>query len=184
MGRLFLQSGDITSDIFLSLADAIVNPTNPMMRCGAGVSGAIFKKAGVDLLEAYTERKFGISYYNKPGENEMKVTDIRITPGFNLPCDIIFAQGPRIWDYENYNVAEQLLLNTYINIFMVAVQKGYKSILMPALGTGDYGFSHEQLAPKIMPFICSVINELPFDIYYILFDEDTEKLYWNYVHIK
>ena len=80
MGRLFLQSGDITSDNFLSLADAIVNPANPMMRCGAGVSGAIFKKAGVDLLEAYTERKFGISYYNKPGENEMKVTDIRITP--------------------------------------------------------------------------------------------------------
>ena len=67
---------------------------------------------------------------------------------------------------------------------MVDVQKGYKSILMPALGTGNNGFSHEQVAPKIMSFICSVINELPFDIYYILFDEDTEKLYWNYVHIK
>ena len=182
MGKLFLQSGDITSDNFLSLADAIVNPTNPMMRCGAGVSGAIFRKAGVDLLETYTERNFGISYYNKPGENEMKVTDVRITPGFNLPCDIIFAQGPKIWDYEDYNVAEQLLLNTYINIFMVAVQKGYKSILVPALGTGDYGFLHEQVAPKIMPFICNVADELPFDIYYVLYDADIENLYRSHIN--
>ena len=50
-GELNIVVGDITDNYLLSLADAIVLPTNPMMRCGAGVSGAIFRKAGVDDLE-------------------------------------------------------------------------------------------------------------------------------------
>ena len=66
MGTLKLLCGNIVDDEYLELADAIVLPTNPMMRCGAGVSGAIFRKAGVDALEQYIELKFGISYYNPP----------------------------------------------------------------------------------------------------------------------
>lgn len=113
MGNFQILYGDIVSKEILALGDAVVNPTNPMMRCGSGVSGAIFRKAGVDLLENYTERYFGISYSNPPGKNEMRVTETRITPGFNLKKDIIFAQGPKIWDYESYDEAMNLLLQTY-----------------------------------------------------------------------
>ena len=42
----YVISGDITADHLLHIADAVVLPTNPMMRCGAGGRGAIFKKAG------------------------------------------------------------------------------------------------------------------------------------------
>ena len=38
--------------------DLIINPTNPQMVAGAGVSGAIFKKAGIDILEQYTQEHF------------------------------------------------------------------------------------------------------------------------------
>ena len=48
--KLHIISGDITDDRLIRLADAIVVPTNPMMRCGAGVSSAVFQKAGVDVL--------------------------------------------------------------------------------------------------------------------------------------
>lgn len=71
MGKVAILCGDIVSDEILKRGEAIVLPTNPMMRCGAGVSGAIFKRAGVDELEQYCEETFGISYYNAPGVNEM-----------------------------------------------------------------------------------------------------------------
>ena len=38
MGKLNIVCGNIVSDKILKLGDAIVNPTNPMMRPGAGVS--------------------------------------------------------------------------------------------------------------------------------------------------
>ena len=52
--------GDITSDDILFGHDLIINPTNPAMVCGGGVSGAIFHKAGVNELESYTQEKFDI----------------------------------------------------------------------------------------------------------------------------
>ena len=115
-GELNIVVGDITDDYLLNLADAVVLPTNPMMRCGAGVSGAIFRKAGVDDLEEYTEKTFGISYYDETRKNEMKPTEVRVTPGFALPCKIIFAQGPNLYDFSDFQVALGLLLKTYENI--------------------------------------------------------------------
>lgn len=87
MSKLNIVCVNIVSDKILKLGDAIVNPTNPMMRPGAGVSGEIFRMAGVDSLENYTSQKYGISYFNPPGKNEMKVTEVRITPGFALNKD-------------------------------------------------------------------------------------------------
>ena len=98
MGNIVLLHGNIVDDNILKLGNAIVLPTNPMMRCGAGVSGAIFKRAGIDRLEQYTEKAFGISYYDMTRKNEMKPTEVRVTPGFALPCDIIFAQGPKAYE--------------------------------------------------------------------------------------
>lgn len=57
MKKLHIVLGNIVSDEILALGDAIVNPTNPMMRPGGGVSGEIFRKAGVDKLENYTSTK-------------------------------------------------------------------------------------------------------------------------------
>ena len=67
MGEFYIISGNITGDKILKLGDVIVNPTNPMMRPGGGVSGDIFRKAGVDVLENYTAMTFGISYLNNSG---------------------------------------------------------------------------------------------------------------------
>ena len=63
MGRYRVLVGDITSDSILKEHDLIINPTNPQMVAGAGVSGAIFKKAGVDRLEDYTQKKYDINYF-------------------------------------------------------------------------------------------------------------------------
>lgn len=113
MGKLRMIAGNIVDDDILKTAEAVVLPTNPMMRFGAGVSGALFKKAGVDILEAYCEATYGISYYNEPGVNEMKVAETRVTPGFALPCPIIFAQGPKKYEYATAESALYDLKHTY-----------------------------------------------------------------------
>ncbi len=182
MGNLYLHIGDITSDNILKLGDAIVNPTNPMMRFGCGVSGAIFKKAGIDELESYVERRFGITYYDSSRSNEMKVTEVRITQGFKCPCDIIFAQGPRIWDYSSTDEAISMLVQTYQNILDASVKQGYRSILLPSLGTGEYGFTHKQVAEKIISLLKTFINKNSLTIHFVLYDKDAYDIYNKYLY--
>ena len=44
MGRYRILTGNIVADEILANHDLIVNPTNPQMVAGAGVSGDILKK--------------------------------------------------------------------------------------------------------------------------------------------
>lgn len=177
MAKLIILSGDIVDDDILQLGDAIVLPTNPMMRCGAGVSGAIFKKAGVDKLEQYTEKVFGISYYDTTRKNEMKPTEVRVTPGFALPCDIIFAQGPKAYEYDEFKDALMLLLQTYLNVICTAVNRGYKSVLLPALGTGSYGFTHEDTAAAVMNLLKALVQDKDLAVYFVVYEEEYKELY-------
>ena len=176
-GELNIVVGDITDNYLLSLADAIVLPTNPMMRCGAGVSGAIFHKAGVEDLEEYTEQTFGISYYDETRKNEMKPTEVRVTPGFALPCKIIFAQGPKLYDFEDFQAALNLLLKTYENILQKAVECGFKTILVPALGTGSYGFTHEDTAESVIRTIENFLEKNELNVYFVVQSDDVKEWY-------
>jgi len=169
--------GNIVDDELLRQVDAVVLPTNPMMRCGAGVSGAIFHKAGVDELESYTERRFGISYFDESRRNEMKPTEVRVTPGFALPCDIIFAQGPKAYDYPNFDTALELLLTTYVNIFKAAAEQRWSAILLPALGTGSYGFSHEDTASHVMRLLTGLVSKYGITAYLVLNDAAVQEYY-------
>lgn len=175
--KLHIISGNITDDSLLKLADAIVVPTNPMMRCGAGVSSAVFQKAGVDVLEQYTERVFGISYYDKTRKNEMKTTEVRITPGFALPCEIIFAQGPKLYDFDDFQTALSLLLITYQNVLQKSLECGFKAILIPALGTGSYGFTHDSTAKQVVNVINNFFQLNQLDVYFVVSSEEIKELY-------
>lgn len=179
MGSLKILCGNIVDDRFLMLGDAIVNPTTPMMRMGSGVSEAIFKKAGIDKLEQYTEQQFKISYSDSSRKNEMKPTEIRVTPGFRIPCDIIFAQSPNLYNYEepDKEIAYGLLYQTYENVLQFAENKGYHTLLLPSLGTGHYGFRHEMVAPKVMEILKNYTAHHKLNVVLILFDEKTASLY-------
>ena len=180
MNKLNIICGNIVSNEILKLGDAIVNPTNPMMRPGGGVSGEIFRKAGVEILENYTSQKYGISYFNPPGKNEMKVSDVRITPGFALNIDIIFAQGPKVWEYDNYDEAFHLLIQTYTNIIKSAQTANYKSIITPSLGTGEYGFEHEIIARHVAHHLKRLSEEYDMIITLVLYTNELKALYTQY----
>ena len=173
MGKLRILIGDITSDEMLSNHDAIVNPTNPRMVCGSGVSGAIFHKANVEKLENYTQSKYNISYYTN--DNLMKVGEVRITPGFDLGLDIIFVQGPKKYEYDN---SLELLLSTYINLLNEIEKMGYKNILCPSLGTGSYGFNHREIGKDVIKLITDYIKGKDINIDFVLYNEN-DKIYYT-----
>ena len=175
MGKLNILVGDITDDKIIIGHDAIVNPTNPRMVCGAGVSGAIFQKAGVQKLEAYTQNTYNINYFTQ--DNLMTVGEIRITPGFNLGIDILFVQGPKEYDYENDSVAKSLLLTTYKNLIKTAYTNGYKNILCPSLGTGSYCFKHKDVASDVVTIIRENIKDIDLNIDLVLYNESDKQYY-------
>lgn len=183
MGKIILLTGNIVDDEILKLGDAIVLPTNPMMRCGAGVSGAIFHKAGVDDLESYTQRRFEISYYDTTRKKEMRTTEARVTPGFALPCEIIFAQGPKAYEYACFQEALDFLLKTYRNVVQTALNYGYTSILLPALGTGTYGFTHENTAEAVIRLFRFMVDKCDLTIYFVLLGEETRDYYLPYFEL-
>lgn len=176
MGKLNIIVDDITNDKLLKTHDAIVNPTNPRMVCGGGVSGSIFYKAGTIKLENYTQSTYNISYFTN--DNLMEVGEVRITPGFNLGIDIIFLQGPKKYDYDNYQEAHQLLLNTYKNLIKESYSKGYKNILCPSLGTGSYGFEHKDIANDVISIIKENIKDIDLNIDLVLYNEE-DKIYYK-----
>ncbi len=182
MGCLKIIRGDITSNEILAEHDLIINPTNPQMVAGAGVLGAFFKRAGVDKLESYTQQKYDINYftdsYNE--KNIMKVGDVRITPGFDLNMDIMFVQGPRTYDYENYECAKRDLLDVYKKLIQVAYNKRYKDVLCPSLGTGSYGFEHRDIAKDVTKVIKDNINEIDLNVYLVLYNEEELSYYEVY----
>ena len=180
MGKLTILKGDITSDDILKGHDIIINPTNPRMVCGAGVSGAIFHKAGVDKLEKYTQTKYNISYFTE--DNPMKVGETRITPGFDLGIDIMFVQGPKSYEYE-FTEAKRLLMQTYNNIIETAYVNGYKKILCPSIGTGEYCFEHQDIAKDVVEVITEQIKNknIDIDIDLVLYTEEAKSYYDPYI---
>mgnify|MGYP004635906359 CR=1 FL=1 len=176
MGKFSIVVGDITSDEILVNHDLIINPTNPQMVCGAGVSGAIFKKAGVDMLEKYTQDYYDINYFSDSykSENIMKVGEIRITPGFNLNMDIMFVQGPKQWEYDN---SIELLRDMYNNMLNKILEKGYKNILIPSLGTGDYGFKHDEVGKMVKELLSSYVIDKDINIDLVLYSEFDKQYY-------
>ena len=176
MGNLNIVVGNIVDDKILEGHDLIINATNPQMIAGGGIAGAIFWKAGVEELENYTQTKYNINYfednYNK--DNIMKIGEIRITPGFNLGMDIMFVQGPRFWEHNN---AYELLFKTYKNMLSEIKNNNYKNVLVPSLGTGSYGFIHENVGHDVYTCLNEFVKNNDINITLVLGDESVVQYY-------
>lgn len=163
MGKLNIVSGNIFD--YLEGKDLIVNSANQYMICGSGVCGAIYKMADKDLLEQYCKEHF---------KENMKVNEIRFTPGFNIGIDILHIYCPKY--YQSKDPISDLL-ESYNNIFIWAKQKDYKNIISVSIGTGIHGYKHKDIAKIVIERLNYLVNKYDIDFTLILPNEEIKEIY-------
>lgn len=124
---LRLIQGDLTErDV-----DAIVNAANSHLQHGGGVAGAIVRKGG-QIIQQESDR-IGFT----------PVGTAVITGAGKLPCRyVIHAVGPRMGEGDEDNK----LKNAVLNSLRLATEKGLKSISLPAISSGIFGFPKDRCA--------------------------------------
>ena len=127
--RIELVKGDIT----LQRVDAIVNAANPQLAGGGGVDGAIHQAGGPEIMAEC--RKIG----GCPTGQAVSTTAGR------LPAKkVIHVVGPV---YRDGNQGEpKQLAAAYNAAFKMAAEHGLKSVAVPSLSTGAYGYPMENAA--------------------------------------
>lgn len=142
---LEVKQGDITQ----FEVDVIVNAANSTLLGGGGVDGAIHRAAGPALVE-YCRSLNGCA-----------TGEAKITPGFELPARyIIHTVGP-IYGEEGGR-EDELLYACYRNSILLAYEKGLKTLAVPAISAGAYGFPLEDVASIGVRATFETLKEIPF----------------------
>ncbi len=140
---LQLAQGDITRQPDL---DAIANAANSTLRGGGGVDGAIHRAAG-PLLKQESSRLGPIG----PGEAV-------ITGAYDLPNRyVIHCVGPV---YGRDIPEKQLLASCYQKAMELSEKRKAKSLGLPAISTGVYGYPMDEAAAVMVETISKTAPRL------------------------
>nr|NLI51255.1 O-acetyl-ADP-ribose deacetylase [Propionibacterium sp.] len=134
MPRIETVLGDITTQT----VDAIVNAANSSLLGGGGVDGAIHRAAGPGLLEACRALR------RERYPEGLPVGDAVATSAFGLPSRwVIHAVGP---NRHAGQTDPALLASAFTRSLDVAADLGARSVAIPAIGAGIYGWDAGQVA--------------------------------------
>jgi len=124
---LELVQGDVT-DLEV---DAIVNAANEQLQLGAGVAGAIRAKGGASIQEEC----------NRIGSTPVG-TAVMTGAGHLKARQVIHAVGPRMGEGDE----DRKLASAVRAALALADRRGLKSIALPAISTGVFGFPVDRAA--------------------------------------
>jgi O-acetyl-ADP-ribose deacetylase (regulator of RNase III) len=125
----------VQGDITQIAADAIVNAANSRLEHGGGVALAIVRKGGKSIQE---ESSLYVKRYGPVPTGQVAVTNA----GSLKAKYVIHAVGP-VYGEENH---EQKLANAFRNSLLKAAELNLKSVALPAISTGIYGYPLQECA--------------------------------------
>lgn len=125
--QLELIEGDITELVI----DAIVNAANEDLQLGSGVAGAILEKGGETIQEEC----------NRIGHTPVGTAVVTGAGELNAK-HVIHAVGPRMGEGEE----DRKLAQAVRASLALADRHGLKSIALPAISTGVFGFPIDRCA--------------------------------------
>jgi len=158
--KIVLLEGDITEEG----TTAIVNAANTDLVLGAGVAGAIRRKAGPSL-QSECEKQAPIAL------GEAVIT----RAGGKLRCKyIIHAAGMRLGG----KVTQESLRLATLNSLKRAEERKMKSISFPAIGTGIGGLNLDACAKDMLRVVFSYLKEHELttsieEVRFVLYDKDS-----------
>jgi len=136
---LELFEGDITE----MRTEAIVNAANARLVLGGGVAGAIRRKGGPQIQEECN--KIGGTFVG----GAVKTT------GGNLKAKyVIHAVGPRMGEGKE----DEKLKNATLNSLKLADEETIKSISLPAISTGVFGFPIQRCAEIMLQTVVDYLK--------------------------
>jgi O-acetyl-ADP-ribose deacetylase len=132
--EISVELGDITKVV----TDCIINPANPTLMWGGGVDWAIHTAAGPELREeCKTLRK-------ERFPDGMSTGDVVATRAYNLPCKhVVHTVGP-VYGCTDDSAGE--LRRAILNSLDLAEKLGARSVTLPAISTGSYGYPVKEAA--------------------------------------
>jgi O-acetyl-ADP-ribose deacetylase (regulator of RNase III) len=137
---LRLVQGDITERD----ADAIVNAANSYLQHGGGVAGAIVRKGGQIIQEESDKIGF------------VPVGNAAMTVAGKLPAKfVIHAVGPRMGEGDEDNKLRSAVLRS----LQLASEKGLKSVSLPAISSGIFGFPKDRCAMILIKEAITYLKE-------------------------
>lgn len=155
---LRLVLGDITErDV-----DAIVNAANSYLQHGGGVAGAIVKRGGKIIQDESNEIGF------------VPVGSAAITTAGKLRAKfVIHAVGPKMGEGDERNKLKKAVHS----VLKLSSEKGFKSISMPAISSGIFGFPKDKCAEILIGESKKFLEENPNSsieaVEFCIFDEQT-----------
>ncbi len=165
--RLTLVQGDIT----VQRVDAIVNAANSGLLGGGGVDGAIHRAGGPAILAEC--RVIRDERGRLPAGQAVSTTAGR------LPARrVIHTVGP-VWSGGRTGEPETLA-SAYRSSLTVAREEGLRTVALPSVSTGAYGYPVESAAQVALGTVAEELRAHPeaFDeVRFVLFDERSLKSY-------
>ncbi len=142
----------VQCDITLEEVDAIVNAANSNLKHGGGVAGAIVRRGGYEIQRESDDivRKNG----------SLRTGEAVVTTGGRLKARyVIHTVGP-VWRGGNHK-EDELLFKAVYNALKKAYELRVKSVSMPAISTGIYGFPKDRAVPIFAKAIKRFVDEHP-----------------------
>ena len=154
----------VRHDITKIKADAIVNSTNELLKVGGlGVDASIHFAAGPELQKALDDIGF------------CSVGSAVVTDSFNIPSckHIIHAVSPEYVDGDRGE--RQLLESCYRTVLDLAEELNCKSVAIPLLSAGAYGYPKEEayrIATSTIRDWIAETDESDLDIILVLYERE------------
>jgi Predicted phosphatase homologous to the C-terminal domain of histone macroH2A1 len=163
--KIRVIKGDITEEN----VDAIVNAANSYLSHGGGVALAIVRKGGREIQEESDK----IVEERGP----IPVGEAVITKGYRLKAKyVIHTVGPRFGEGNE----EEKLRNAIRSVLKLAKEYGIKSISIPAVSCGIFGFPKDKGTKIIVDEVLKFIKEnkgVLEEVHFIGIDEEITNLF-------
>ncbi|GAC1447275.1 MAG: macro domain-containing protein [Ktedonobacterales bacterium] len=161
----------VVGDITHAGTEALVTAANASLVGGGGVDGAIHRAAGPELLAAI--RRIG----------RCPTGSAVVTPAFRLPPPtrrVIHAVGPVYRSYPPER-ADEHLRGAYAASLAICEQEGLRSVGLPSISTGVYGYPVERAAPVAIDTILAHLRAHAHSslelVRLVLYNEQTAEVY-------